>query len=153
MRLFHRVATVLGLVAVGGLALSASAADTPVDHPDDGFSIQVDAEQLDNFSLNVSNVSSKVGTKTTLTVTVTATGDFKGNKAYPNKIKSISGTNVDAPEKVDGSVSGKSITFSIPVTPKASGANPLTGTVKFGICDESTCLMKTATLNATVTGT
>ena len=152
MSLFQRVAAVLGMAAVGGLTMSASAADT-TSPTTDGFSIQVDdADELSNFSVSVASASAKVGSQTSLTVTVKAKGDYKGNPKYPHKIKGISGSNVDAPSKVTGSASGKTITFSIPVTPKASGANSLTGDIKFGICDDSQCLMKTAKLNATVTG-
>jgi hypothetical protein len=157
MNLFHRVATVLGLAAIGGLAMNASAADTQVDPQADGFSIQADqlgdVTELSNYSVSVSNVTSKVGSQTTLSVTVTAKGKFKGNPKYPHKIKNISGSNVDAPAKVTGAASGKSVTFSIPVTPTTSGSHALTGKIRFGICDDSQCLMKTEQLNATVTGT
>ncbi len=147
------------MAAVGGLAMTASAADTASTPAADGFSIQAneldasDAIPLSNFSLSVGNAKAKVGEQTTLSVTIKASGGFKGNEAYPNKIKGIAGSNITAPEKVAGSVSGKSITFAIPVTPTASGAHKLTGKIKFGICNDTQCLMKSATLNATVTGT
>lgn len=151
MKVFQRVATVLSVAAIAGLAMTASA-DT---HQPDGFSIQVgdlEAEQLSNYSVSVSTAKAKVGSQTNLTVTISAKGDYKGNPKYPHKIKGISGSNVDAPKKVKGAASGKTISFSIPVTPKASGSHSLTGQIKFGICDESQCLMKTASLNATVIG-
>jgi hypothetical protein len=141
----------LSIAAIGGLALTASAADTPVDPGGDGSLIQ--AEELANYSLSVGSAKAKVGSQTTLTVTVTAKGKFKGNPKYPHKIKGISAANVDAPKKVRGAANGKTISFSIPVTPTKAGTHNLSGQIKFGICDDSQCVMKKAQLTATVQGT
>lgn len=152
MSLFHRVATVLGMAAIGGLAVSASASDAPRVQQTDGISIQAD-ELSDNFTVSVSNAKAKVGEKGTITVTVKASGGFKCNPKYPHKIKDISGSNVDAPSKVSGAVNGKSISYSIPATPTAAGSHAVTGEIRFSVCNDQECQMKKVPLSATVTGT
>lgn len=151
MGLFHRAASILGIAAIGGLAVSASAANAPMDNDADGFSIQ--AEELSNFNLSVSNASAKVGKQATITVTVTAAGGFKANTKYPHKIKDISGSNVDAPSTVNGSVNGNSVSFTIPATPTAAGSHAVSGEIRFSVCNDEECQMKKVPLTAKVTGT
>lgn len=152
MSLFNRMATVLGMATIGGIAVSASASDTPMVHSTDGISIQAD-ELAESFSLSVSNAKAKVGEKATITVTVKASGGFKCNPDYPHKIKDISGSNVEVPSKVNGAVNGKSISYTIPATPTASGAHAVTGEIRFSVCNDTECQMKKVPLSATVTGT
>ena len=54
---------------------------------------------------------------------------------------------------VRGSVSGKSISFSVPVTPNAKGKHTVTGQIRFSVCNDTACHIKKVALNATITGT
>ncbi len=151
MSLFHRVGMVVGVAALGLLAVTASAADVDTSQQADGFSIQ--ADELAAFSVNVSKAKAKVGSETTINVTVSAGDGFKCNDKYPHKIKDISGANVKAPSKVKGSASKRSISYSIPVTPTKAGSHTLSGQIRFSVCNENECKIKKVPLSATVTGT
>lgn len=109
----------------------------------------------DPYSVSVGSASAKVGEATSISITVTVKGGYKCNDQYPHKIKKLSagdGAKLHA-EKVRGQCSDGSVTFSIPVTPTAQGSHALTGQIRFSICNKSQCLIKTAPLDATVTGT
>ncbi len=106
------------------------------------------------FSLSVSNGKAKIGEAGAITVTVTAGKGHKANAEYPHKIKKIkagAGAEVGA-STVPGSVSGKSIRYSVPVTPTAKGSHAVTGQIRFSVCNDTACHIKKVPLNATITG-
>lgn len=112
------------------------------------------AEEGAPFSLSVTNGKAKVGEAGTITVTVTAGKGHKANGEYPNKIKdlTVAGNAELAATTVRGSVSGKSIIYSVGVTPKAAGTHSVTGQIRFSICNETSCHIKKLPLDATITG-
>jgi hypothetical protein len=119
-----------------------------------GAAASTDAEAGAPYSLNVSNGSAKVGASTTITVTVKANAGFKCNAEYPHKVKGLSaadGVDLGA-KKVMGSISGKKITFSVPVTPTKAGTHAVTGQVRFSVCNDKSCHIKKLPLSASVTG-
>lgn len=107
-----------------------------------------------SFSLSVGNAKAKVGQATTISVSVTAAKGFKCNEQYPHKIKDLTadeGAELGA-TKVDGSVAGDKIVFSIPVTPKAAGTHKVNGEARFSVCNDSQCVIKKVPISASVTG-
>ena len=107
------------------------------------------------YSVTTARASAKVGAVTTIVVTVTAGSGFKPNTEYPNKVKNLAASDAVALPggNVKGSISGGKIVFSIPVTPKAAGAHTVTGTARFSVCNDKECLLESAPIRGTVTGT
>jgi hypothetical protein len=152
MSFSHRVGVALGIGAICGWAATSAASPES-----DGFSIQADQDQAEelasSFSVSVSNAKVAVGKQGTITVTVKAGDGFKCNAEYQHKIKDIDGgSKVTAPGSVPGSINGKSIVFSIPVTPNEKGQHPVSGEVRFSVCNETECQRQSVPLSASVTG-
>jgi hypothetical protein len=104
------------------------------------------------YSVSVQNATGKVGEAATIVVTVKAGSGYKANSKYPHKIKKLTASGASVPAgSVKGSVEGKNVTFSIPVTPTASGTHSVSGEIRFSVCNDSQCLIKKAALSATVT--
>jgi len=63
---------------------------------------------------------------------------YKCNDAYPHKFIASGGTNVDYPsKKTRGGCSGtKAVSVTIPYIAKAAGPGTVSGTLRYGICDE-----------------
>ncbi|MEM9874334.1 MAG: hypothetical protein AAF928_05540 [Myxococcota bacterium] len=154
--------TTVAALAVAGL----STLDTPAEARDTALSQAERSEGVaaeprgatelgaGTFDISVGNAQATVGEAATISVTVTAKGGFKCNDAYPHRVKKLAGTGVTFPQpSVTGAVSGKSIQFSIPVTPTEAGAHAVTGQVKFSVCNDESCHIKKVPLQATVTGT
>ena len=146
MKKFSRsIAATLALGALVGFVANASAsqpvaaAKTDTDNP---------------FTVGVSNGKAKVGTAGTITVRVTAGKGHKPNAEYPNKVKKLSaaeGATLGS-KAVRGTIAGKSIVFSIPITPNKAGSHAVTGQVRFSVCNDKQCYIKKVALNATITG-
>jgi hypothetical protein len=152
MSISHRVGLALGICAICGLAATSAASQR-----DDGFSIQSGEEKpgelASSYSISVSNAKAKVGSQATITVTVKAGDGFKCNAEYQHKIKDISGGSaVTAPSTVAGSVQGKAIVYSIPVTPNETGDHAVSGEIRFSVCNDSECQRQSVPLSAQVTG-
>jgi len=147
------------LIAPVAIAALAAAAFTTLDTSADAQTpeaSELGATELGagSFSVSVGNASAKVGEQAAITITVTAGSGFKCNDGYPHRVKKLAGDGVEFGSKsVPGAVSGKSIRFSVPVTPTAAGAHAVTGQVKFSVCNDKSCHIKKVPLNATVTGT
>lgn len=139
----------VGLVGVAH-AGTISQADSTSQKP---FAAKADADNP--FTVSVSNGKAAVGKSGTISVRITAGEGHKPNEAYPNKIKKLSvgdGATLGS-TVVRGAVSGKSIVFSIPVTPNKAGSHSVTGQVRFSVCNDKQCYIKKVPLNATITGT
>lgn len=107
------------------------------------------------FSLSVSNGKAKVGEAGSINVTMTAGEGFKANVEYPNKIKKlkVAGDADLAATTVPGAANGKTIVWSVAVTPKAAGTHSVTGEIRFSVCNDTACHIKKVPLDATITGT
>ena len=145
------------LIAPLAIAALAAAAFTTLDTSADAQeSTELEATELGagSFSVSVGNATAKVGEQGAISVTVTAAEGFKCNDGYPHRVKKLAGDGVKfGADSVAGAVSGKSIRFSVPVTPTAAGSHAVTGQVKFSVCNDKSCHIKKVPLNATVTGT
>jgi hypothetical protein len=133
-----------GLGAVG-LLVSTSVAAAPQDEV-------VPLGGNGAFSVKVRNAKGKVGESTNIVVTIKAGSGFKANSKYPHKIKKLSASGVDVPSgSISGSVQGKNVVFSVPVTPTSAGTHNVSGQIRFSVCNDSQCLIKKAPLSASVT--
>lgn len=119
------------------LLATAAQADTPAE----------------NFTLKVTDGDAKVGEAATVSVVITGTNGFKANTEYPNKISELTGEGVKlAATAVDGAVKDGQLSYAVVATPTAAGKHAVSGKIRFSICDDSVCKLKTATLAGHVVG-
>lgn len=80
-----------------------------------------------------------VGKTSTVVASVKADPGYKCNDAYPHKFVTAGGTNVKYPDpKPKGGCAGKhAISVAVPYIPTAAGSGSVSGTLKYGICDEA----------------
>jgi hypothetical protein len=139
-----------GMGAIG-ILVSTSVAAAPQSALDQGEALPLDSAN-GAYSVSVRNAKGKVGESATIVVTIKAGSGFKANSKYPHKIKKLSASGVDLPSgSVTGSVQGKNVVFSVPVTPTSAGTHNVTGQIRFSVCNDSQCLIKKAPLAASVT--
>lgn len=73
-----------------------------------------------------------------------AESGYHCNSEYPNKFRTSGGTNVTYPDpNPKGGCAGNSVVVSIPIVPTAAGPGTVTGTLSYGICDDSKTNCKT----------
>jgi hypothetical protein len=80
-----------------------------------------------------------VGEQATVVASVKADPGYKCNDAYPHKFVTSGGSNVKYPNpKPKGGCAGKhAISVPVPYIPTAAGSGSVSGTLKYGICDEA----------------
>jgi len=80
-----------------------------------------------------------VGKTSTVVASAKAEAGYHCNDAYPHKFVTAGGSNVKYPDpKPKGGCAGKdAIAVSVPYIPTAAGAGSVSGTLKYGICDEA----------------
>ena len=153
MKTFTR--SVVSTLALGSLVGLVGIANADVAATTQQPAFAAKANKDNPFTLSVSNGKAAVGKSGTISVRITAGEGHKPNAEYPNKIKKLStddGATLGS-TSVRGSVSGKSIVFSIPVTPNKAGKHTVKGQVRFSVCNDQQCYIKKVPLNATITGT
>jgi len=80
-----------------------------------------------------------VGKTSTVVASVKADPGYKCNDAYPHKFVTAGGSNVKYPDpKPKGGCAGKhAISVPVPYIPTAAGSGSVSGTLRYGICDEA----------------
>lgn len=159
MKMIHRVATTLGIVALGAAAgvstgHAASGGQSVIQDEDVSTQLSGDA---DAYAVSASNVSVSAGGEGVVVVTIKAKGDHKVNEEYPHKVKlNDPPAGLELPKtklsKAEGTFSDKkTFTFNVPVKGKSAGTHTLTGEVKFSVCNDSQCVIKKESIKAVVT--
>ena len=74
-----------------------------------------------------------------MVASIAADPGYKCNDAYPHKFVTSGGTHVTYPNpKPTGACSGKrAIAVSVPFVPTAAGPGSVSGTLRYGICDDA----------------
>ena len=117
----------------------------------------VNADKAKEFTTQVSSAKLKSGGQGEATLTIVAGKGFKWNKEYPAKV-TFEGT----PKHVtlaktqlkqfggDFKTSDKKADIAVKMTGKNAGKETLTAKAKFSVCNDTTCVIREASLNVSV---
>ena len=158
-----RTTAMLAIVAAASLSATAAcdkkaeakpeAAATVVAPASSAADSKVDAK-APSFTLNITPLKVAVGEKGTSTLTITPAKGFKVNKDYPTKITLEKGTKVDLAQlvykKADTKIADGALTVALGATGKAAGQEAIKVKAKFSVCNDTTCLLETASVTIQV---
>lgn len=147
---------VLGALAWLATSLAGSGAELP-GHEPGRTRVEKSKLSVEAFTAEMSAAAQySAGKEGTVTVTVTANGDFKINQQFPFRLKLA-----DPPEGVsypkavlkrdDATFAEKVATFKVGFVPQKAGKYTLAGTVSLSVCDEKKCVMEKVPLDVEVT--
>jgi hypothetical protein len=115
------------------------------------------ADDPQPLSLQVGDVSAKVGERTTVMARVTAADGIRFLKAYNNRIIMLSSFDdgvAFGSKTVPGTLEEGGLVFAVDVTPTKAGEHPINGVFRIGYAEgEETMKMVSVPLIAKVTGT
>ena len=111
--------------------------------------VMTEATKKANFKLNVNTPALKVGAKGNASVSIAVLNGYKWNKDYPSKLVfSAPPKNVTLGKtkyvKGDFKASDKASSLAVQMQASAAGAETVTGTLKFSICNETACIIEKA---------
>jgi hypothetical protein len=115
------------------------------------------ADQTFAYSVDVSDVTARVGEKAVMHVTLRPCSGCRILEAYTNRLSRFSSldgkVNFDRTE-VEPTIEGNTLVFTVGVTPTASGRHPINGVFRVGYIDgPSTMHMVSVPLIVAVIGT
>lgn len=122
-------------LAAALMLLPAAHAAAPSGTPAPSATAPPEGAAPDGYTLEVHDVSSPVGTPSTLHVTVRPRPGYRILEAYNNRIIMLSSYNggvAFAHKMVRGAVQDGAIVFDVGVTPTAPGSHPINGVVRVG---------------------
>jgi hypothetical protein len=115
------------------------------------------ADQPGAYSVEVSDVSAKVGEHAVMHVTLRLRDGYRVLQAYTNRLSRFSSLDdgVAFDDKmVSGAVQGNTLVFAVGVTPTKPGKHPINGVFRVGYIEDSENMSEVSVpLIASVTGT
>jgi hypothetical protein len=133
------VATALSFLALSGVAYAAS---SKADVAEYTAEIKAPADKC------------KAGSECTVSVEVTAKGEYHINKDYPQKVKTAKTDGVtytkETLTKDDGKLEEKKISFPLKFTAAKAGKTTLNVSLRLAVCAESNCITASPDLSLDV---
>ena len=125
----------------------ASSMTQPSPQPLSAQEVMAEAAKKANFKLNVNTPALKVGAQGNASVSIAVLNGYKWNKDYPSKLVfSAPPKNVTLGKtkyvKGDFKTSEKASSLAVQMQASAAGAETVTGTLKFSICNETACILE-----------
>jgi hypothetical protein len=141
-----RTAIALGWLSAGALAAMFSAPAT----------MAASLLQPGAYSVEVNDVSAKVGEHTVMHVTLRLRDGYRVLKAYTNRVSRFSSLDDSVAfdrDTVPGAVQGNTLVFVVGVTPTKPGKHPINGVFRVGYIENSENMSEVSVpLIANVTG-